>query len=551
MKKILFALMAFAALTISCSKSETPDAPKDPAAYGVKTDDETFYELTAGKRKTVNVYVETRNGNVDPNNLTVTIKADPNLLEKFNKDRENKALMLPEKAYTFSSKDLTIYKNNKKSLSVQVSMDVLTEMDDTLFVLPITIASISGSDKAVIADDAPLYLVLRKKHEDIDKGDGTKAKPYLIYTKQDLLDMHEECVPIEAEGGEPIYFKMMQDVDLGMTPDTEDCWEPLNIQDPYKKKVNFDGNGKKIKNLVSAGWNYASMFGVVYGEVYNVTFENAYIEHASYAIGVVGGYIGTKGIPANVHNVKVVSSKVVNTGGTKNGVGGICGRVCESTINACLFDGEVQSARDYTGGIFGYDSGVSTVTNCITTGKLITTGQRSGGIGGGFIQAGSNIQNCITTMGISSNSFCVGGILGHANLDKKDAFYDPHDEISGCIAWCDSLAIRRTAKTNWGSGAIVGFTSPTNTLSNCYRRSDLQPIAKDEEATDYFKFIDQPNASAGNPLTVGISCDFSTTYKAPYNGVAADKSKTASQVASQLGWDTTIWDLSGNIPALK
>lgn len=549
MKKILFALMAFAALTISCSKSETPDAPKDPAAYGVKTDDETFYELTAGKRKTVNVYVETRNGNVDPNNLTVTIKADPNLLEKFNKDRENKALILPEKAYTFSAKDLTIYKNNKKSLSVQVAMDVLTEMDDTLFVLPITIASISGSDKAVIADDAPLYLVLRKKHEDIDKGDGTKAKPYLIYTKQDLLDMHEECIPV-ADGAEPIYFKMMQDVDLEMDSETEDSWEPLNTQDPYKKKINFDGNGKTIKNLASIAWTYASMFGVVYGEVYNVTFENAYIEYSSYAIGVVGGYIGTTGIPAYVHNVKVVNSKVINTGGTKNGVGGICGRVCESTIEACSFEGEVESARDYAGGIFGYDAGTSTIKNCISQGLLTTTGQRCGGIGGGLIKVGSKIQNCISTMGIYSTSYCAGGILGHANLDNKSAFQDPNDEISGCIAWCDSISVRRTAENNWGSGAIVGFTAPTNTLSKCYRRADLQPAVK-EEAADFFKFIDQPDADKSNPLSVGIDCDFSTHHKSPYNGKAADKSSTASQVAAQIGWDTSIWDLTGDIPALK
>lgn len=549
MKKVLFLAMFFAAMTIGCTKNETPDAPKDPAAYGVTTDDATFYELKAGNRRTVNVYTETRNGNVDGNNLTVTIKADPALLDEFNKDRQNKAYILPENAYSFAATELTIYKNNKKSLSVQLTIEIKDDMTDTLYVLPVTIASITGSDNVKIADDAPLYLQVRKKHQDTDKGKGTKAEPYLIYDKADLLEMHNELIPLAS--GEPIYFKMMQDVDLGMTPDTEDSWEPLNAQDPYKNKVDFDGNGKKIKNLVSTGWKYASMFGVVYGEVYNVTFENAYIEYSSYAIGVVGGYIGTTNIPANVHHVKVVNSKVVNTGGDKNGVGGICGRVSESTINACSFDGEVHAARDYAGGIFGYDAGVSTVTNCVSSGKLVTTGQRTGGIGGGLIREGSKVQNCISTMGISSNSYCVGGIIGHANKDNKASFQEPHNEISGCIAWCDSIAIRKTATSNWGSGAIVGFTAPTNTLSKCYRKSDLQPIAKDDEATEYFKFIDQPDANAGNPLTVGIACDFSTTYKAPYNGTAADKSKTASQVATQIGWDTSIWDLTGDIPALK
>ena len=36
-----------------------------------------------------------------------------------------------------------------------------------------------------------------------------------------------------------------------------------------------------------------------------------------------------------------------------------------------------------------------------------------------------------------------------------------------------------------------------------------------------------------------------------FNGKAAAAGKTASQVAKEIGWDETIWDLSGEIPALR
>ena len=37
----------------------------------------------------------------------------------------------------------------------------------------------------------------------------------------------------------------------------------------------------------------------------------------------------------------------------------------------------------------------------------------------------------------------------------------------------------------------------------------------------------------------------------PWHGKAADAGKTASDVAKDLGWDETIWDLSGEEPVLK
>ena len=63
--------------------------------------------------------------------------------------------------------------------------------------------------------------------------------------------------------------------------------------------------------------------------------------------------------------------------------------------------------------------------------------------------------------------------------------------------------------------------------------------------------VDQANSSPESPLVeVAVSAG-STNYNFPYHGKAAAKDATASQVAKALGWDETIWDLSGTLPFFK
>lgn len=551
-------------LALACNKEDDPKGPKEKAAYGVSTSDATTYDLTFGKSKSVQFFIESRNGVVDENNLTFTVKADPSLVEGYLKDKDLVAEALPENAYSFTETELSLIRYNKKSLAVSVKVEMLYEMKDISFVLPITIASISGSDNAVIADDAALFLVFNKQHADVDKGKGTKAEPYLIYDAQDLMDMHEEIKEVDTTNpnAEPTYFKMMADVTLNIDREDEKTWEPLNWASPYAKKVDFDGNGHTIKGLVCMNYKYSSMFGVVYGDVYNVTFDGAYIEGTE-AMGVVGGYAGTTGIPAYIHDVRVINSELYCNGGSKNGCGGIAGRAAEATIERCSFDGDINSIKNYCGGILGHDAGLVAIKDCMTSGRInpwlgnkegFAGGQRVGGILGGFTKAetdgkNSSVKNCITTMGVTGR-ICVGGIVGQANADKWPE-QNPHNEVSGCIAWCDSLAARLTTTANSSSGAIIAYTSLTNTLSKCWRKHGLTVFYDDPEVATFFAIVDQPDASAGSPLSVGIDCDASTKYKAYYNGQEAAEGKTASDIAKQIGWDETVWDLSGSIPALK
>ena len=55
---------------------------------------------------------------------------------------------------------------------------------------------------------------------------------------------------------------------------------------------------------------------------------------------------------------------------------------------------------------------------------------------------------------------------------------------------------------------------------------------------------DQANGSLYLPSSLG-------QHYWPYHGTAAAAGKSASDVARDLGWDTSIWDLSGSTPVLK
>ena len=77
------------------------------------------------------------------------------------------------------------------------------------------------------------------------------------------------------------------------------------------------------------------------------------------------------------------------------------------------------------------------------------------------------------------------------------------------------------------NGAIVGFISEYNT------------------------FFEQDISSDTTPLQGVIHDNGKELYRNPYNCKAAAASETASQVAKRLGWDETIWNLSGDVPSLK
>ena len=247
-------------------------------------------------------------------------------------------------------------------------------------------------------------------------------------------------------------------------------------------------------------------------------------------------------------------------------VGGIAGWTsCSNcSFTSCSNSGTVTAAKsgdangERCGGICGHIQDGTTVTKCANTGSVTAQQQSAGGIVGeiksGYINdTNSNLKaevlNCWSKATISCQRV-GGGIAGRCahdawNAKATDAKKTSNITISKCIAWNPSITATEKGDVNGkgSSGAVVAYTYIKNTLSDCYRLATMEFSGPYTECNP----VDQPNVSASSPLTEGVQ----DTYCYPWHGKAAASGATVYSLATTLGWDTAIWDLSSAEPTLR
>jgi len=351
--------------------------------------------------------------------------------------------------------------------------------------------------------------------------------------------------------------------------------------------VTFD-NANITSNGKSAGvvCGYAGT-GSYTGDMENVTVKNSTVtQNASAITGLVFGTNGVGGTYTNISaegtvNMNVATatdSKKVATGGiggssvcskytrcsfkgTINGrrmCGGIVGyeRTAGSTFSQCSVDATINVKKitkansENVGGIVGYLQG-GTVENCWSAGSITATDQTAGGIVGNIISL-SYVKNCFSTMTMGDNKN-YGGIVGKGSCDKWVVTYAKALEIEKCIYWGTKIDCGKAAASNGSSGSIVGFATINNVMKDCWRINDSKFTFVNTGNTNNYP-VDQPDDIPGtkDKWEVGKTPQAGTTATCcPYWGKAAAADATASSVAKTLGWDETIWDLSGNEPKLK
>ena len=273
--------------------------------------------------------------------------------------------------------------------------------------------------------------------------------------------------------------------------------------------------------------------------------------------GNIAGRAGVGGLVGAIDNGEIVISGSSVEGIVKNfqnNIGGILGLSTATSvkIDGCSFDGKVDGVS-YVGGVLGgtgktdyyeitrtsvkgevvsskgYAGGVvgaaqadveQLVSNCFTSASvtLTGTGKQIGGIVG-TATSKITITDCIAT-GDMSTITVAGGIIGRVGYaDSK---------VSKCVAWNANL----TASTSSLVGAVIGSLEKNGDYSSCVRRSDMVVTGSTSTVEDQ-----------DDITTVSATC--------AYHGKAAAADATASSVAKSLGWDETIWDLSGAVPVLK
>ena len=296
------------------------------------------------------------------------------------------------------------------------------------------------------------------------EGAGTESDPYRLSATRDLLAMKAALVK-----GQMTYFKLMNDIDMSSIEN----WDPLNPKDPYDLGIVFDGGGHSLKNLKSKGKTYSSFFGVLYGKCYNVKFVDAEIVSASNSgAGIIGGYIGTKNIPAIVSGVE--ASGTVTCNGKGQSVGGLGGNAREATIENCTVNvnvsnpmgaGSAWDNRNMAGGIAGKTIGSEvTIKNCVVRGIVeITEGTSwtyTGGIVGWQGDAGAEIKDCEVYATVKSAGERVGGIVGHYQGGT----------LSGCKFYGEVNAATQFA------GGIAGISGGVASIKSCMVSGEIEGV---------------------------------------------------------------------------
>ncbi|MBQ4557545.1 MAG: family 43 glycosylhydrolase [Clostridia bacterium] len=231
----------------------------------------------------------------------------------------------------------------------------------------------------------------------------------------------------------------------------------------------FDGNGHTVTFNDRVYKNQtAGMFGCIAGAT--VTDLTVVFPSTNNYTGMqyTGGIVGWA-LNSNTISGCTFKGRVTSTYASGGGVGGIVGRITvpsdtETVIANCKNEAEVAGYWN-VGGIVGVMDGTTstnvgkiTVSGCLNTGKVWTTGtQNVGGIAG-YLRAytsGWYISDCMNTGNITAATNCAGGILGKGS-DVNNAYTIKNCYSTGTVS---GVAYVRT---------IAGAMAPSALAENCF-----------------------------------------------------------------------------------
>lgn len=595
-KKSLFALAALLGIAVACVE-KTPEYEQIVATYYLSTNNTEVISLAANRGKDVNLNVKTRELTGGEANLTFTLKVDMEKVATYNAENQTEYVAMPTEAYTLNKAEIMVPRFNTGSTTVKVTVKAKGIEAGKIYILPVSIDTVKGGNYKLDETAQTVYILLELLADDGsgDSGDSGNTSGGAYEFMQGVYDEKLEPAPATKvpdltiktvddmkslkaliAGGESKYVVLGNDIDMSSVTD----WKPLN-EDGAAGAIEFNGNGYTIKNFKCTQGSYRSFFGIMNGRVYNVTFENPEVDgtagSGSQPCAIIAAYGGHRtGTTTYVYDVKVKGAKLTGKAG---GCGGIIGVAVNAMVKRCSFDGTINNDGRRAGGIVGYHNldgttgygvqGFLRIEDCISSGSL-TSGQNIGGILGQtqyqnlqHTAKASVVMNCISTMTLVGRN--AGGIVGGAAYGGTypDTFDDTgksvRDMIVKCIAWNDKIDATTTTNGNYSSAAVVGYCNIYQYFYDCYRKSDMTficPVAAsaDNSTTYEIEPVDQPN-SGGDVKTLydGTQMDQSSPlygwkHGFPYHGKAATN---ASATAKTLGWDETVWDLSGAVPSLK
>jgi hypothetical protein len=326
------------------------------------------------------------------------------------------------------------------------------------------------------------------------------------------------------------------------------------------EKLTAVNNCSSTNAIVTGTINLGGLLGILYGSAADCTSAGGSItstnttSNADIGLGGLAGWL-QYGVISNC-------SSSVSINQTTNGrdIGGLVGKMVDGTIEKSYATGDVSGIQRNVGGLVGLvtlTSSTATISNCYCTG-IVAANSYGGGLIGYHEKGDLTVTNCYSTSAVTGG-FAMGGLIGIANNVAAN--------VSKSVAWNPSVTAVSIEAANWSSGAVVGVAHPNCTLTDNYRNPSMAITAYWGNQTGYTVELaagySQPNVSGTtHPLTDSTGTEMTDTGTAnnaanphypifPYHG-KVEAGKTLSVLAeTTLGWDSTVWDFSADLPTLK
>lgn len=249
------------------------------------------------------------------------------------------------------------------------------------------------------------------------EGEGTKASPFLIKTKEDLIKLSELTGSELKQSYRDTYFKMTNDIDL----EYDEAFIGINI-DPkdanHQFAGHFDGNGHTIHRMKLTG------------VVWKITPEEAEDGWGTPDTGNSNGYIGfigRLGMGGSISNLNIGYDCELEFWGSS---GAIVGMNYGGLIENCKNYADIKCYSSTVGGICGYNNqlGAGIIRNCYNAGTIrggYTTAAGIVGTNAGTIENcqndGTIIVEKLSTFQANAVHAIAGGIVGSMNAYEEIA----------------------------------------------------------------------------------------------------------------------------------
>ena len=383
-------------------------------------------------------------------------------------------------------------------LEVKVTLSDGTTLEPETEALTFSPAEgLTAADTAVTVqyEDASTQIEVRVSGLE---GDGSRDKPYLLKTQEDLFLLDEWVTAGEDQAG--LYFQLTQDIEI------TDAWDGIGDKNhPFSG----DFNGKNFQITIPAGgkalfsrtreatvrnlkvygpriedYGLVSNYVVDYDTELYVTFRNVTLVKGTQTLysGFIGGYASGQDA-VSIINCTVEPDVIIGYDKSQSHIGSFAGE----------FNGSIQNSTsaatvygvDYVGGLVGnkgQSMGDCDIIGSSFTGTVSATGKCVGGIlGGGYagtvwtLESAPNTKGVVIDSCVSSGSISggvgVGGIFGAENCAQQ---------------FWDNGVCRIQGNTFTGSvhgskfvGGVIGFMQSLNAnalITNNYYKNASQGI---------------------------------------------------------------------------